>query len=115
MVADVHEWLTDTVHRRRLDGEGVHLAIVEQATGEIVGSVGLRDTDWEAGRTEIGYGIHTGQRGRGYATEAARGWTVGARQRWDTACSAALPHRQRRFPTGCREGRIPAGGHRAGR
>ncbi|MFI7106772.1 GNAT family N-acetyltransferase [Nonomuraea sp. NPDC050227] len=72
MVADVHEWLTDTVHRRRLDSEGVHLAIVEQATGEIVGSIGLRDTDWEAGRTEIGYGIHTGQRGRGYATEAAR-------------------------------------------
>jgi RimJ/RimL family protein N-acetyltransferase len=72
VVADVDEWLTDKVHQRRLDGEGVHLAIVERTTGKIVGSIGLRDTDWEAGRTEIGYGMHTGQRGRGYATEAAR-------------------------------------------
>jgi RimJ/RimL family protein N-acetyltransferase len=71
-VADVDGWLTDKVHQRRLDGEGVHLAIVERTTGKIVGSIGLRDTDWEAGRTEIGYGIHTSQRGRGYATEAAR-------------------------------------------
>ncbi|SIM71107.1 GNAT family N-acetyltransferase [Micromonospora cremea] len=71
-VADVDTWLADEVHQRRLGGEGVHLAIVEQTTGKIVGSTGLRDTDWEAGRTEIGYGIHTGQRGRGFATEAAR-------------------------------------------
>ncbi len=70
-VADVDGWLADKVHQRRLDGEGVHLAIVEQATDKIVGSIGLRDTDWEAGRTEIGYGVHTSQRGRGYATEAA--------------------------------------------
>ena len=45
---------------------------MEQTTGKIVGSIGLRDADWEAGRTEIGYGMHTSQRGRGYATEAAR-------------------------------------------
>ncbi|MET8005592.1 GNAT family N-acetyltransferase [Nonomuraea glycinis] len=70
-VADVDEWLSE-VHQRRLDGEGVLLAIVEQTTGKIVGSIGLRDADWEAGRTEIGYGMHTSQRGRGYATEAAR-------------------------------------------
>jgi len=70
-VADVDGWLTK-VHQRRLDGEGVLLAIVEQTTGKIVGSIGLRDTDWEAGRTEIGYGMRTSQRGRGYATEAAR-------------------------------------------
>jgi len=71
VVADVDGWLT-TVHQRRLDGEGVLLAIVEQTAGEIVGSIGLRDTDWEAGRTEIGYGMRTSQRGRGHATEAAR-------------------------------------------
>ncbi|SCF12243.1 Protein N-acetyltransferase, RimJ/RimL family [Micromonospora coriariae] len=79
-VADVEGWLADTVHQRRLSGEGVHLVILERATGEIVGSTGLRDTDWEAGRTEIGYGIHSSQRGRGFATEAA-----GAVGRWALA------------------------------
>jgi RimJ/RimL family protein N-acetyltransferase len=77
-LADVHGWLAETL-QRRLSGEGVHLAIVEQTTGAIVGSIGLRDTDWTAGRTEIGYGIHTSQRGRGCATEAARAvgrWAV---------------------------------------
>ncbi|MGW3603452.1 GNAT family N-acetyltransferase [Micromonospora sp. NPDC005161] len=71
-VADVDAWLADAVHQRRLGGEGVHLVILERATGEIVGSTGLRDTDWEAGRTEIGYGVHASQRGRGFASEAAR-------------------------------------------
>lgn len=68
--ADVDQWLTTTVHRHRLDGHGVHLVIVED--DEIAGSIGLRGTDWEAGRTEIGYGIHAGRRGRGLATAAAR-------------------------------------------
>ncbi|MEU4220643.1 GNAT family protein [Actinoplanes sp. NPDC026623] len=71
-VADVDRWLAETVHQRRLDGAGVHLTIVETASGEFVGSVGLRDTDWAAGTTEIGYGVRAGRRGRGYATGAAR-------------------------------------------
>jgi RimJ/RimL family protein N-acetyltransferase len=71
-VADVDGWLAETVHQRRWDGAGVHLAIVEKTSGEIVGSIGLRDTDWVAGRTEIGYGVHAGRRGRGYAIVAAR-------------------------------------------
>ena len=78
-VGDVDGWLAETVHQRRSDGEGVHLAMVEGATGEIVGSIGLRDTDWEAGRTEIGYGVQAGRRGRGHATVAARAvgrWAV---------------------------------------
>jgi RimJ/RimL family protein N-acetyltransferase len=70
-IADVDGWLTQ-VQQRRMDGEGVLLAIVEQSTGEIVGSIGLRDTDWAAGHTEIGYGMHTSHRRRGHATEAAR-------------------------------------------
>jgi RimJ/RimL family protein N-acetyltransferase len=71
-VADVDGWLAETVHQRRLDGGGVHLAIVEETSSDIVGSIGLRDTDWEAGRTEVGYGVHASRRGHGYATEAAR-------------------------------------------
>jgi RimJ/RimL family protein N-acetyltransferase len=69
-VADVDGWLTEAVHQRRLGGGGVHLAIVEAASGEIVGSIGLRDTDWDAGRSEIGYGVRARRRGRGYATAA---------------------------------------------
>ncbi|GAB7036462.1 hypothetical protein JCM9533A_03090 [Catenuloplanes niger JCM 9533] len=71
-VTDVEGWLAETVHRRRLTGEGVHLAMVEESSGEIVGSIGLRDTDWEAGHSEIGYGVRADRRGRGHATEAAR-------------------------------------------
>ncbi|MGX6604743.1 GNAT family N-acetyltransferase [Micromonosporaceae bacterium Da 78-11] len=71
-VAEVVGWLADGVHRRRLSGDGAHLAIVERSTGRIVGSAGLRETDWAAGRTEIGYGIQVAERGRGHATEAAR-------------------------------------------
>jgi RimJ/RimL family protein N-acetyltransferase len=71
-VADVDGWLTATVPQRRLDGGGVHLVMVEAISGEIVGSTGLRDTDWTAGHSEIGYGVRAGRRGLGYATEAAR-------------------------------------------
>jgi RimJ/RimL family protein N-acetyltransferase len=71
-VADVDGWLTETLPQRRSEGEGLHLAIVEETSGDIVGSIGLRDTDWEAGRTEIGYGVRASRRGQGHATEAAR-------------------------------------------
>jgi RimJ/RimL family protein N-acetyltransferase len=71
-VADVDGWLADTVHQRRLSGAGVHLAMVQRTSGEIVGSIGLRDTDWTAGSSELGYGVRADRRGRGYATEAAR-------------------------------------------
>jgi RimJ/RimL family protein N-acetyltransferase len=70
--AGVEEWLAKTVHQRRLDGEGVHLVMIDRAAGEIVGSTGLRDVNWEAGSTEIGYGVRADRRGRGHATEAAR-------------------------------------------
>jgi RimJ/RimL family protein N-acetyltransferase len=67
---EVAGWLAETVHQHRLDGRGVHLVMVESHSGEIVGSIGLRDAD--AGSCEIGYGVRAGWRGRGYATEAAR-------------------------------------------
>jgi RimJ/RimL family protein N-acetyltransferase len=71
-IADVDRWLTETVQQWRRDGNGVHLVLVNRTSGEIVGSAGLRDTDWTAGSCEIGYGVRAGHRGRGYATEAAR-------------------------------------------
>lgn len=71
-LAVVDHWLAVTVHQRRLDGDGVHLAIVDESTGEIVGSTGLRGTDWTSRRTEIGYGVQATHQGRGIATDAAR-------------------------------------------
>ncbi|MFC3992350.1 GNAT family N-acetyltransferase [Actinoplanes siamensis] len=74
---EVPGWLGETVHQHRLDGRGVHLVMVDISSGEIVGSIGLRDTNWEAGSCEIGYGVRADRRSRGYATEAA-----GAVGRW---------------------------------
>ena len=71
-VGDVADWVTEAVHRHRLSGGGVHLVIAREDTGEIVGSIGLRAVDWDAGTSELGYGVHAGHRGRGYATEGSR-------------------------------------------
>ncbi|WP_455449831.1 GNAT family N-acetyltransferase [Natrinema thermotolerans] len=48
--------------------DGVHLLIT--ADGEPVGTIGLREIDWEAGRGEIGYWIDPDEHGQGYGTEA---------------------------------------------
>ena len=71
-LAEVPGWLAEAVHERRLSGEGVHLAVLDETDGEIIGSAGLRSTYWPGGRTEIGYGIRESRRGRGHATETAR-------------------------------------------
>jgi [ribosomal protein S5]-alanine N-acetyltransferase len=46
--------------------------VVERDTGRVVGGIGLFGPP-EDGRVELGYGIVESRRGRGYATEAARG------------------------------------------
>lgn len=45
--------------------------IIEQATGQVIGGVGLFWPPTE-GVVEFGYGVVASRRGRGYATEAAR-------------------------------------------
>ena len=67
---EVDAWLADGVHRHRDEGGGVHLMMQERASGELVGSVSLFKTDWEARSSEIGYGVRADRRGRGYASEA---------------------------------------------
>ncbi len=44
--------------------------MLERSSGELVGSISLFKTDWEARSSEVGYGVRLGLRGRGYATEA---------------------------------------------
>ena len=73
-----HGW--PSRHRHRGEGGGVHLMMQERASGELVGSVSLFKTNWEARSSEIGYGVRADRRGRGYASEA-----VAAVARWALA------------------------------
>lgn len=74
---DVAGWLADGAHQAQREGTGVHLMMLDRASGTIVGSIGLFHADWEVRSVEIGYGVRGGERGKGYATEA-----LGAVARW---------------------------------
>lgn len=78
--SEVYAWLSYGVHRFRREGGGVHLMMAERSSGELIGSIGLFKTDWEARSCEVGYGVRPDRRGRGYATEA-----VTAVARWALA------------------------------
>jgi RimJ/RimL family protein N-acetyltransferase len=79
-VDDARGWCTETTPALRVCGDGVHWALVERATGRLVGGFGLKRTQWAALVTEVGYWVAPWGRGRGYATEAVREigrWTLG--------------------------------------
>lgn len=65
-------WLAEGVHKIRSSGWGLHLAIIDRATGDLTGTIGLFRADWTAGSAEVGYGVRPAWRGRGIATEALR-------------------------------------------
>ena len=75
--ADADGWLADGVHAPQREGVGVHLMMLDRAAGKIVGSISLFHADWEVRSAEIGYGVRSDERGKGYATEA-----LGAVARW---------------------------------
>jgi RimJ/RimL family protein N-acetyltransferase len=54
------------------EGDGLNLAAVLRATGELVGDVVLFWRSEEHRQGEVGYIIHPAHGGRGYATEATR-------------------------------------------
>jgi RimJ/RimL family protein N-acetyltransferase len=58
----------------RLPGEPgwVQFSVVEQASDEIVGDVGMSPADDEPGVIKVGYTIDPRSQGRGYATEVVR-------------------------------------------
>ncbi|MGH3168537.1 MAG: GNAT family N-acetyltransferase [Trebonia sp.] len=84
-------WLADGVHQPRRAGNGVHLMMLDRAAGRIVGSISLFHTDWEVRSAEIGYGVRSAERGKGYAPEALAAvarWTLsggGMQRAWLTA------------------------------
>ncbi|MFD1932508.1 MULTISPECIES: GNAT family N-acetyltransferase [Nonomuraea] len=78
-VAAIAHWLSTGVHELQRSGQGVHLAMID-GEGRVVGAISLFKTQWGAGITEVGYGVHPLYRGRGFAPEAVRGlsaWVFG--------------------------------------
>ncbi|MFD8596795.1 GNAT family N-acetyltransferase [Kitasatospora sp. NPDC059646] len=65
-------WCTEISHRLRASGDGIHFAITDAVTGRLLGTVGLKKTDWPALVSEVGYWMAPWARGRGTAAEATR-------------------------------------------
>lgn len=68
--ADALAWCTEMAPGFRASGEGIEWAAVRRADGRLVGSFGLKRTDWRAWSSEIGYWVAPWARGEGLAIEA---------------------------------------------
>jgi RimJ/RimL family protein N-acetyltransferase len=75
--ADAAAWCTQLAPAFRTSGEGIELAAARRSDDRLIGSFGLKRTDWRGRTTEIGYWVAPWGRGAGLATEA-----VGAIARW---------------------------------
>ena len=88
---DVAAWLADDVQRLQREGFGLHLMLLDRSADAIVGSIGLFHADWEVRSAEIGYGVRSDERSKGYATEALSAvvrWALsegGIQRAWLTA------------------------------
>lgn len=69
--ADAHHFVTDIARAGRTSGTGLGCAVVERASGRLVGSAVL-DLQPRAEDGEVGYWIAPDARGNGYAAEATR-------------------------------------------
>ncbi|WP_019630245.1 GNAT family N-acetyltransferase [Actinomadura atramentaria] len=65
-------WFETGVHQPQRLGLGVHLAVLDAASGALAGTIGLFRVDWAQLTCEVGYGLRPRWRGRGYATEALK-------------------------------------------
>jgi RimJ/RimL family protein N-acetyltransferase len=80
--AESQEWLSRQLDRYRRDGHGLWI-VVDRATSEPVGQVGLCVQDVEGTRhPEIGWLLHRPYWGKGYATEAGAATRDAAFARW---------------------------------
>jgi RimJ/RimL family protein N-acetyltransferase len=68
---EARDWLADDA-RLRAGGEGLAAVIVDAATDELLGGIGMVHMDREEARTEIGYWLAHDARGRGAMTRAVR-------------------------------------------
>ena len=75
--ADAITWCTGISHRFRISGEGIEWAAIRRTDQRLIGSFGLKRTDWRGRSSEIGYWVAPWARGEGLAVEA-----VGRIGRW---------------------------------
>jgi RimJ/RimL family protein N-acetyltransferase len=77
---DATSWCTDVAHALRESGDGIHFAITGERNPRLLGTVGLKKTDWRALVSEVGYWTAPWARGSGIATTATRAlghWLLG--------------------------------------
>lgn len=70
--ADALAWCTEISARFRTSGEGIEWAAVRRSDDRLIGSFGLKRTDWRARSSEIGYWVAPWARGEGLAVEAVQ-------------------------------------------
>ncbi len=70
--ADADQFVTELGHAGRRSGTGIGNAVVETATGRLVGAAELRLPKPRETSGEIGYWVAVAAQGNGYATEATR-------------------------------------------
>ena len=68
--ADALAWCTEMAPGFRPSGEGVEAAAIRREDGRLIGSFGLKRTDWRGHSSEIGYWVAPWARGEGVAVEA---------------------------------------------
>ena len=68
--ADAVTWCNQVAPRFREMGEGMEWAAIRLADERLIGSFGLKRTDWRARSSEIGYWVAPWGRGEGIAVEA---------------------------------------------
>ena len=79
--ARARRWLADEMGFMASDGTG-RSAVVLKHTGKVIGGAGLVWRDLDSGREiELGYHLHRGFWGQGYATEAGAALLAHARER----------------------------------
>ncbi|WP_042425763.1 GNAT family N-acetyltransferase [Streptacidiphilus anmyonensis] len=66
------DWCTIASHRLRTEGKGIHFALADAETDRLLGTVGLRRTNWRSLTSELGYWTAPWARRRGHAAEATR-------------------------------------------
>lgn len=71
--ADALAWCTRFARGFRTSGEGIEWAAIRRSDDRLIGSFGLKRTDWRARSTEIGYWVAPWARGAGLAGEAVLG------------------------------------------
>jgi RimJ/RimL family protein N-acetyltransferase len=62
-------WCGRVANLARTSGDGLNWAATDGETGRLVGSFGLKHTDWQARVTEVGYLVAPFARGQGIASE----------------------------------------------